>query len=133
MNRINVLLILIFLIYSCSSSRNVDLKDTQCNENLAFKKIFFEKIQNVDSFMIGQSKLKNMNDIDNFFITERNEIFKSSLLFISKYSTVSYESMANYDRSYPYGIYQNDRISWLKWYDENKCNNIQSKDSTLNR
>ena len=131
--KILVLTIYIFLIFSCSSSPKETLEKSKCNENLVFKKIFFEKIKNVDTFMIGQTELKNWNDVENFFTEERVELFDSSLLFISKYSKVSYESMLNYDRSYPYGIYEKDRVNWLKWYDENKCSNIQLKDFKLNK
>ena len=83
--------------------------------------------------MIGETDIKNLNDVENFFTQERVDLFDSSLLFISKYSKVSYESMLNYARSYPYDTYKNDRVNWLKWYDENKCNNIQLKDLKLNK
>ena len=122
-----------FLIFSCSSVPKGTLVKSKCNENLVFKKIFFEKIKNVDTYMIGETDIKNLNDVENFFTQERVDLFDSSLLFISKYSKVSYESMLNYARSYPYDTYKNDRVNWLKWYDENKCNNIQLKDLKLNK
>jgi hypothetical protein len=33
--------------------------------------------------------------------------------------------MLNYARSYPFGVYKDDRKNWIKWYDENKCSNLQ--------
>lgn len=131
--KIVVLAVCSFLIFSCSSSPKGTLVKSKCNENLVFKKIFFEKIKNVDTFMIGETDIKNLNDVENFFTQERVDLFDSSLLFISKYSKVSYESMLNYARSYPYDTYKNDRANWTKWYDENKCNNIQLKDLKLNK
>ncbi|WP_294732520.1 hypothetical protein [uncultured Flavobacterium sp.] len=57
----------------------------------------------------------------------KNESFDSSLKFISKYTHVSFNSMNNYARTYPLGIFEKDKEGWLKWYEENKCNNIQFK------
>ena len=119
--------ILIFAISSCSSSKQTDLEKTICNENLKFKKVFFEKIQYVENFMLKQSEFKSIQDVENYNTTERIDSFNYSLVFISKYSKVSFESMANYDRSYPYGVYEKDKKNWLKWYEENKCANIQLK------
>lgn len=76
-----------------------------------------------------ESNIK-FTDIDEFerVVTEQKIVeFKSSLNFISKYTHVSFESMANYNGSYPIGVYEKDKVVWLKWYDNNKCNNIQFK------
>ncbi|MGF1557202.1 hypothetical protein [Paucihalobacter sp.] len=48
-----------------------------------------------------------------------------ALKFISQYSHVSFESMWNYGNTYPYGVYLSDRENWIKWYEKNKCHNIQ--------
>ena len=93
--------------FGYSQSKNKD-----CNENIAFKNTYFEHIKNVE----------------NLIYKEQNESFHNSLKFISKYSYVSYESMANYARTYPGGIFENDKKLWIKWYEENKCKNIQFKD-----
>jgi hypothetical protein len=103
-----------FLLFiSCSSSNTKSsLEENPCNENLAFKKVYFENIQN----------------IENLETKSQNESFHNSLKFISKYAKVNFESMANYARTYPYGIFEEDKAGWLKWYEENRCNNIQFKD-----
>ncbi|MWB94191.1 hypothetical protein GON26_07440 [Flavobacterium sp. GA093] len=101
-----LLLTLIEINFGYSQSK---IKD--CNENIAFKNTYFENIKNVE----------------NLIYKEQNESFHNSLKFISQYSHVSYESMANYSRTYPGGIFENDKKLWIKWYEENKCNNIQFK------
>lgn len=86
-------------------------------------------IKIIDDFMSIESNMK-FTDIDEFerVVTEQKIVeFKSSLNFISKYTHVSFESMANYNGSYPIGVYEKDKVVWLKWYDNNKCNNIQFK------
>ncbi|RYE53472.1 MAG: hypothetical protein EOP48_14315 [Sphingobacteriales bacterium] len=103
----------LWLLVGCSSLRQSKATDEKaCNENLEFKKTFFDNIQNVE----------------NLITKVQNESFKKSLDFISKYSEVSYESMANYARTYPYGAFENDKKKWLKWYEDNKCKNIQYKE-----
>ncbi len=105
--------IIFFLLVGCVSSNKMNLmKNKPCNENLAFKKVYFENIYNVESLIT----------------TEQNESFHKSLKFISKYTKVSSESMLNYARTYPYGVFEEDKVNWLKWYEENKCKNIQFKD-----
>ncbi|OIQ18129.1 MAG: hypothetical protein BM557_07915 [Flavobacterium sp. MedPE-SWcel] len=99
--------ILILLCISCSSIG----KKSSCNENQEFKTEFFKNIKNIEDQM---TKVKN-------------ESFDSSLKFISKYTHVSFNSMNNYARTYPLGIFEKDKEGWLKWYEENKCNNIQFK------
>jgi hypothetical protein len=119
---------ILFLIFiSCSSSTVRKATDTTCNENLAFKKIFFENIKNVEVCMA--KTFDNIEDVEEFWTDERSTSFDKSLRFISNYSKVSFESMANYDGSYPSGVYEKDKANWLKWYDVNKCRNIQIRDS----
>ena len=125
--------ILVFAVSSCTSSKQTNSKKSICNENLNFKKIFFQKIQNVETFMTKYPEFKSIEDLENYYTAERIDMFKSSLLYISKYSKVSYESMLNYDQSYPIGEYEKDKKNWLKWYDENKCTNIQFEDSILSK
>ena len=122
-------IILVFAVSSCTSSKQTNSKKSVCNENLNFKKVFFQKIQNVEVFMTRHPEFKNIEDLENYYTADRIDMFKSSLLYISKYSKVSYESMLNYDQSYPIGLYEEDKKNWLKWYNENKCTNIQFKDS----
>ena len=70
---------------------------------------------------------KNINVVDSLIYKNQNDQFNKSLLFISKYTNVSFESRLNYARLYPNGIYEKDRKGWLEWYEKNKCNNIQLK------
>jgi hypothetical protein len=106
------LMILFLLLSACASSNRKNIvEEKPCVENLAFKKVYFENIRTIDSLETRA----------------QNESFHESLKFIAKYTHVSFESMLNYARSYPYGIYQEDKVIWLKWYEENKCNNIQFK------
>lgn len=35
--------------------------------------------------------------------------------------------MSNFGNTYPIGAYEKDKLIWLRWYDENKCKNIQIK------
>jgi hypothetical protein len=102
----------LWLLVSCSPLyKTLAVEGKLCNENLEFKKAYFENIQNVD----------------NLITKHQNESFKKSLNFISKYSKVSYESMANYAGTYPYGAFEADKKNWLLWYEDNKCTNIQLK------
>jgi hypothetical protein len=106
--------LLLFLLFSCVTKNN-DLKyqntNLNCNENKTFKKEFY----------------KNINVVDSLIYKNQNDQFNKSLLFISKYTNVSFESRLNYARLYPNGIYEKDRKGWLEWYEKNKCNNIQLK------
>jgi len=58
---------------------------------------------------------------------ERKE-FDNSLKFLSKYVKVSFEEMMNYANEYTnFDVFEKDKNSWLTWYEENRCNNIQFK------
>lgn len=104
--------IVLLTILSCSSSKQVTLKEeNSCNENLEFKKAFFENISNVE----------------NLIDKNQNESFRNSLKFIAKFSSVSFESMTNYAGTYPIGIFEKDKKVWLEWYENNKCENIEFK------
>ncbi|TDX92646.1 hypothetical protein BCF50_1586 [Chryseobacterium daecheongense] len=105
---------LVLINCSVSNSKqnnNITTNNAECLENLDFKKEYF--------FHIGV--------IDSLVEKSQNKRFKKSLLFISKYSHVSTESMLNYARSYPIVVYKEDRKGWISWYEKNKCNNIQFK------
>lgn len=86
-------------------------KTVNCKENLEFKEKFFEAIHFIDSQIYSIQTKK----------------FHEYLLFISKYSHVSAESMLNYAGTYPSGFYEKDRKIWIEWYNKNKCTNIQFK------
>lgn len=87
-------------------------KTVDCKENLQFKEKFFEAIKFIDTLIYSIQGRK----------------FHEALNFISKYSHVSSESMLNYARIYPGGVYEKDRKIWIDWYEKNKCTNIQFKE-----
>ncbi len=104
-----ILIPIIFILLSCKVQNN----KIDCNENEEFKKMFFKHIENIDSGITGLQNLK----------------FRESVIFISNYAPVSTDRIMNYSRTYPYVVYKRDREKWIKWYEENKCNNIQFKSS----
>jgi len=108
------LIIGIFTIFiSCSSSNKVISENgINCKENLEFKKVFFENIQNVE----------------NLIYEVQGVSLKNSLKFIGKYTDVSFERMSNYAGTYPSGIFESDKKIWLEWYEKNKCLNIKFKE-----
>lgn len=87
-------------------------KTVDCKENLVFKESFFGSIQFIDTLIYSIQGKK----------------FHDALKFISKYTHVSSESMLNYARIYPGGVYEKDRKIWIDWYEKNKCTNIQFKE-----
>ena len=105
------------MLTSCAIKTNNE-KETKasCNENLKFKEIFFQHVKNIE---------------DQIHI-QMDDSFDASLKFISNYTHVSFESMANYSKVYPIGVFETDKIKWLKWYEDNKCNNIQFMDNEIN-
>lgn len=108
-NFCKVLFLSIFFVFNQSKAQSYSNED--CNENLIFKKEYFKNIKIVDSSIYKPQGYE----------------LKNALLFISKYSHVTWESMLNYARTYPGGIYEEDRKIWLSWYEKNKCKNIQFK------
>lgn len=101
-------LLISLLLVSCKSI-NVMSNDDNCIENMEFKEFFFSNIKFVE---------------ENISI-KQNEKFRKSLENLSKYVHVSFDRMSNYANTYPIGIFEEDRKTWLKWYEKNKCNNIQ--------
>jgi hypothetical protein len=84
-----------------------------CIENKKFKEKFFLSIQRVEDYVIGKGNKKH---------------FKKSLKFISRYVHVSYDKMLNYNSSYTrYEDFEKDKTEWSKWYELNKCSNLQIK------
>lgn len=71
------------------------------------------------------SQFENFEEYEKSISEEMAQQFKSSLLFIARYTTVSWDAMTNYANQYPVEVYQEDREKWLKWYEEHKCNAIQ--------
>lgn len=105
-----ILLLLINCVNSVEKNNNIFVHG-DCIENLDFKEEYFSNIKVIDS-LINRSE---------------GSQFNKSLVFISKYSHVSFESRLNYAGLYPSGIYEKDRKAWIDWYEKNKCKNIQFK------
>ena len=118
-----VYILLLLFFFSCSTLK----KSPVCNENLAFKKEFLKNIKIIEDYFIDSMKVSNFDEYELLLTEERHKTYKLSLQFVSKYTHVSYDMMSSYDGSYPLGVYEKDREGWLKWYEENKCKNIQFK------
>lgn len=106
----STIIILLPFIISCSV---MSKHKNECIENTKFKEEFFNHIKY----------------IENNISVNQDSSFISSVIFISNYTKVSFEHMMNYNRSYPIGIFKKDKEVWLKWYEDNKCKNIQLKKS----
>lgn len=123
-----ILMICLFGLLACTSSSILSAKD--CVENEEFKKAFFSSIEYIDYVHNYNHEQLDGLDFDSIkvIIEKQNEKYNSSLSFIGHYAHVSWEKRMNYDNSYPNDAdYQQDKAGWLKWYEENKCSNIQFK------
>ena len=105
-----VLLILISYLASCSVTPNV-ISSGDCIENKKFKKYYFTQVEYVK---------KNIS-------VSQDKKFLDALIFIANYAPVSFEEMMNYGRTYGIRTLEKDEVMWLKWYQENKCSNLQLK------
>ena len=103
-----IFIILLTFIMSCSISSR---KKTTCTENKIFKNEFFNRINYVE---------KNI-------YSHQDSVFKNSLIFISNYAPVSFYETMNYARIYHSNVLEKDKLIWIKWYENNKCKNIQLK------
>jgi hypothetical protein len=109
MKKISILIILVLI--SCKASH----QKSDCNENMKFKEMFFYHIEYIENNIGVLQDAK----------------FRQSVIFISNYAPVSVNSIINYARSYPIGVFEQDKIKWIDWYEENKCKNIQFKDTYI--
>lgn len=107
-----ILIIVIPILISCKATTHIN---SDCNENIKFKEMFFYHAKYVEN---------NIGVL-------QDSVFRKSVIFISNYAPVSVNNIMNYARSYPIGVFNQDRIKWMEWYDENKCRNIQFKDSLV--
>ena len=107
MKSMYIIIIWLFLL-SCKST-SVVKNDITCIENTEFKEKFFLRINYIE---------------ENISIRQDNK-FKETLEELSKYVHISFDKMANYARTYPIGVFEEDKKGWLVWYEKNKCNNLQ--------
>ncbi|SRR5258706_15929803 len=109
-------LFLILLYASCSSTKH--LRVTDCNENMTFKKAFFYNISIAEKYTLEHTKPIEHTIETNYFL--------KSLNFISKYTNVSMDKVSNYQIGYPtFEVFEIDKKEWIKWYNDNKCNNLK--------
>ncbi len=101
------LFISVLLLLSCKTTNGI----SNCKENIKFKKKFFH----------------HLNYIEDYMFISQDSLFRVSVTFISNYAPVSTDDLMNYGRTYPSGVFEKDRVNILKWYEENKCKNIQFK------
>lgn len=109
-----ICLIFIYILsIQCQNLKEPAVK-VNCNENMIFKKAFFDKINDVETYMLGKGNRDN---------------FDNALKFLSKYVHVSYDNMLNFTNSYTnLTSFNKDKDNWIKWYDSNRCKNIQFKE-----
>lgn len=113
----NKKILVVFIIFSilnsqCSSLKKIEKKD--CIENVEFKNTFMSHISNVENYTTQKEFDKKK--------------FNDGIKFLSKYCYVSEEELMNYANEYTNSIvFYKDKEGWLKWYEENKCDNIQFK------
>jgi len=103
-------LILLPIIFSCSPFRSGN-KNIGCIENDKFKEEFFIRI----------------NIVEQNLSLKQDSLFRNSLIFLSNYAPVSFYETMNYARIYPPQALERDKKVWIKWYEDNKCKNIQLK------
>jgi len=114
---------------SCSS-----LSRDKCNENIRFRKVFFEKVIFIEKYVLRQEEARNYansadfnwDKLSNDFKGGRENFlkFKKALFFLGQHVTIS-SLIFGYSIQYPSAeIFFQDKEKWLKWYEENKCKNI---------
>ena len=110
MKRVTFLAILL-LLNSCLATKGSNKRE--CDENQIFRNIFFDAIRKVENDMLGKGEPGDYNE---------------GLDFIDDYTKVSYDKMLNYSRSYTtMKEFEKDKKVWLRWYNKNKCYNLQVK------
>lgn len=107
-----IFILIIPILISCKA---FEVNNSACNENEKFKEKFFYHFKN----------------IENNIAISQDSTFIKSVIFISNYAPVSINYIMNYSRTYPIGIFEKDRIKILEWYEENKCQNLQFKNSYI--
>lgn len=107
--------ILLLLILTTISCKTFNHKKSDCNENTEFKKMFFY----------------HTKYIENNIAVQQDSTFRASVIFVSNYASVSTDQILNYASTYPIGIYEQDSIKWVEWYEKNKCTNIQFKNTYI--
>lgn len=88
-------------------------KSTTCKENPRFKTRFFDHIATVEKYTNEHINATKQ--------TIKSTAFKKALAFLTKYTKVPANTTGYKDLS----AFKVDKDQWLKWYDDNKCNNLK--------
>ncbi len=94
-------------------SKKTKAVSTACKENLKFKKLFFEHITTVEKYTNAQLNATKQ--------TIKPAVFKKALSFLIKYTRIP----ANATEYKSLSSFETDKNHWLKWYEDNKCNNLK--------
>ncbi|MBF0695539.1 MAG: hypothetical protein IR153_10840 [Flavobacterium sp.] len=78
-----------------------------------FREKFFKSIHDAEDVIHGKSHNRKQYD--------------EALSFLDDYVCVDYEKTLNYRNIYTLKGFDDDKKGWLKWYEENKCNDTQFK------
>jgi hypothetical protein len=89
-----------------------------CKENLKFKAKFMANIAIAEAYTLGQgiNKASAVND----------KQMSAALKFIARYALVSIKTDIIKGIAYPDATaFAAEKANWLKWYEDNKCNNLK--------
>jgi hypothetical protein len=124
-------ILIILLVVICFSCSNKVFNSVNCIENKDFKKEWDKSINFLTKYYamrendsivqetIAKYDIKEASiETDNYF---------SSLEFISKYIPIDYPYKSSFSGNIPYHIFLKEKQTWYKWYEKNKCSNIQLK------
>ncbi|MEO8887337.1 MAG: carboxypeptidase-like regulatory domain-containing protein [Mucilaginibacter sp.] len=104
--------------YGNSAKKSMTGSSTSCNENLKFKKKFFDHIATIKKYTNEQLTAGEH--------TIKEKTFKKALEFIGKYTKISMDKIAQYQLGYPnMATFEADKKLWLNWYEANKCSNLK--------
>lgn len=122
MKRIYIYLIISIIGIQCNT-----LKQDKCNENIEFKNVFMMHVNNIELFTLrDKNPQRDHSEKANIEEGIKSKKFQEGLEFLEKYVNISYENIFNYSFEYrSIEVFKKDKANWLKWYEKNKCNNIQ--------
>jgi len=91
---------------SCSSIKKTNVTDSPCVENLKFKDEFVRRLNIIDDFMSIESReFKDIDELERVITEQKIADFKSSLLFISQYTSSFSASAYTRDAGFTFGFY----------------------------
>lgn len=115
---LNISFILIF--FSCSN--NNTLSENGCQENLNFKRRYFNSINEIGQYYNKQKSSESMNKED-------RKKFAKHVNILTKITGIKPNVATDYRFGYTdIRAFISDKQSWEKWYEVNKCDNLQWKE-----